>query len=370
MLRDQVDELCTTLIRASVGAQRAQVLEIRERLHEPLRIAICGRTKAGKSTLLNALVGERLAATDAAECTLVVGWYRHGEMYEVSALVDDGSWQGILFRREGGRLVLSIDPQLEQQLQRLEIRWPAALLRRFTVLDTPGNSSFDASLRRRSLEAMVSEDSGPGDADVVVYLIPHAHQSDVAMLDAFLDRTLLGASPVNAIGVLSRPDEISGGRVDAIQSAARIAERYARDGCVSKLVSCVVPVAGLLAEAAAMLRADEFDWLQQLSTIAAPERDAMLLSADRFLRPDWSALTPEVRRILLQRLGLFGVRLTIAILREGSVVSGRELASTLLDHSGIATLRREIDQRFAFRADVLKSRTALGGLTSLLRKSS
>ena len=41
-----------------------------------LRVAIAGRVKAGKSTLLNALVGERLAATDAGECTRIVTWYR------------------------------------------------------------------------------------------------------------------------------------------------------------------------------------------------------------------------------------------------------------------------------------------------------
>ena len=41
-------------------------------------MAIAGKVKAGKSTLLNALVGEQVAPTDAGECTRVVTWYRDG----------------------------------------------------------------------------------------------------------------------------------------------------------------------------------------------------------------------------------------------------------------------------------------------------
>ena len=47
-----------------------------ERFDEPLRVAIAGKVKAGKSTLLNALVGEEIAPTDAGECTRVVTWYQ------------------------------------------------------------------------------------------------------------------------------------------------------------------------------------------------------------------------------------------------------------------------------------------------------
>ena len=55
------------------------VADLARRLEEPLRVAVAGRIKAGKSTLLNALLGEEVAATDAGECTLVPTWYRHGE---------------------------------------------------------------------------------------------------------------------------------------------------------------------------------------------------------------------------------------------------------------------------------------------------
>ena len=36
-----------------------------DRLDEPLRVALAGSLKAGKSTLLNALVGQDIAPTDA-----------------------------------------------------------------------------------------------------------------------------------------------------------------------------------------------------------------------------------------------------------------------------------------------------------------
>ncbi|MDQ0693194.1 GTPase [Arthrobacter sp. W4I7] len=49
--------------------------DIRARLDRPLRLAVVGRVKAGKSTLVNALVGARVAATDEAECTSLVTHY-------------------------------------------------------------------------------------------------------------------------------------------------------------------------------------------------------------------------------------------------------------------------------------------------------
>ena len=52
-----------------------------ERMGDPLRVALIGRAKAGKSTLLNAVVGDLVAPTDAAECTLVPTEYHDGLTY-------------------------------------------------------------------------------------------------------------------------------------------------------------------------------------------------------------------------------------------------------------------------------------------------
>ena len=61
-------------------------------------MAIAGRVKAGKSTLLNALVGERLAATDAGECTRIVTWYRNALGYRVVADLGAGGSRDLAFQ--------------------------------------------------------------------------------------------------------------------------------------------------------------------------------------------------------------------------------------------------------------------------------
>ncbi len=57
--RELID-LATGLVEP--GPLVDELRSLRARLDEPLRVAIAGRAKAGKSTLLNALIGERLAA--------------------------------------------------------------------------------------------------------------------------------------------------------------------------------------------------------------------------------------------------------------------------------------------------------------------
>src|SRR5205085_5564114 len=98
----------TRQLEASQPSVAPQARAIRERLEGPLRVAIAGRVKAGKSTLLNALVGERLAPTDAGECTRIVSWYRRGQSYQVSAKLVDGQQRAIPFQRADGALQIEL----------------------------------------------------------------------------------------------------------------------------------------------------------------------------------------------------------------------------------------------------------------------
>ena len=95
--------------------------------------------KAGKSTLLNALVGERLAPTDAGECTRIVSWYREGPGYEVQRAAADGREQPLAFQRDEGALDIELGGLTERDVEWLDVRWPASTLDQVTLIDTPAS---------------------------------------------------------------------------------------------------------------------------------------------------------------------------------------------------------------------------------------
>lgn len=85
-----------------VAEPHDELRRIAARLDEPIRVAIAGTLNAGKSTLVNALVGEDIAPTDATEATRIVAWFRHGAAPRVTANLFSGVRQDIPIRREEG----------------------------------------------------------------------------------------------------------------------------------------------------------------------------------------------------------------------------------------------------------------------------
>ena len=150
------------------------------RLDEPLRVAIAGKVKAGKSTLLNALVGEQVAPTDAGECTRVVTWYR------------DGTTPKIALHPRDGRAAAAAGPPARRRADDRPRRrprrasasgWWSTGRRRAcastTLIDTPGIASTSAAVSQRTVDFLDPDDDTPTEADAVVYLMRHLHARDV-----------------------------------------------------------------------------------------------------------------------------------------------------------------------------------------------
>jgi hypothetical protein len=338
------------------------------RLAEPLRIAVAGMVKAGKSTLLNAIIGEEIAPTDTGECTRVVTWYRFAHSPRITLYPVAGEPRLLPLKRVKGRLVLDLGADRSEDVERLVVEWPSQSLRNVTLIDTPGIASLSQDVSARSISFLTPADS-PSEADAIVYLMRHMHGADLRFLESFKDTEAGRSGTVNAVAVLSRADEIGAGRIDSMLSAGDIAERYRRDPSLRKLALGVVPVAGLLAQSARSMRQSDYESLALLAAMDRTNRERLMLSADRFLRAsDPEGLTAEAREQLLERFGLFGIRLGVVLFRAG-FTDPTPLAHELARRSGLDPLLSMLAGQFHARADALKARTALVGVETLLRNS-
>lgn len=342
--------------------------ELDARLAGPLRIAVAGMVKAGKSTLLNAIIGEEIAPTDAGECTRIVTWYRFGHTPRITLYPLTGEPKGLPVTRVDGRLVFTLGEVRPEEVERLVVDWPAASLRDLTLIDTPGIASLSQEVSARSTAFLLPEDS-PAAADAVIYLMRHLHASDVRFLESFKDTAAGQSGTVNALAVLSRADEIGAGRIDSLISAAVIAERYSKDQNLSPLALGVVPVAGLLAQSSRTMRQSDAEALQLLARMDRNSRERLMLSVDRFVRGDGPGqLDPETKSSLVNRFGLFGIRLGVALIRGGTN-NPTDLAHELARRSGLGQLLDTVEHLFQTRADALKARAAVVGVEALVREA-
>lgn len=271
------------------------------RFSDPLRVAVLGPSGSGKSTLVKAIAGDHAATED-----------QHGLM-----------WYPV--------------PPMRSQPE-------------LTLIDTPA----------------VDRDTGSGvveticmQADAVLYLMGHPHNTDRELLRGIQDHPIARIAPVNALAVLSRADELGGGRADALISARQIARRYRREPELGTLCQDMVAVSGLAARAGRTIGVEEFELLTGLAAAPRQELDSLLLSADRFG-------AHGERQQLLTRFGIFGIRLATMLIR-GGVDTRSGLAAQLIQRSGLGTLRDAIALYFTDRISVLKARSALIGLDVVLR---
>ncbi|MET8762452.1 hypothetical protein [Lentzea sp. NPDC004782] len=315
-----------------------------ERYTEPVRIAVAGRSRIGKSTVVSALIGDEFAPLSSFV------WYRSGTEPRAHVFSGPGRPHEVAVSRRGGRHHVEIG-QFDRA-DRVVVEWPARTLRDVVLIDTPSEATPEQVL---------------GEADALLYLMRHVQDDDLKFLQAANDHPIARVSNVHTVAVLARADEIGAGRIDALSSAKQIARRYRRDVAVQPLCQNVVSVAGLLAVAAKTLREDEFAALRVLASLGREELEDHLLSADRFVGEQFPVpMEPAVRQALLERFGIFGVRLITALIRQGFDTQVK-LTGQLVQRSGLGELRDSIAIHFTERREILKARSALLALDVLFR---
>jgi hypothetical protein len=321
--------------------------------------------KSGKSTLLNAIIGEPIAPTDAGECTKIVTWYRYGDTPRVTLHPLTGEARDLVVRKTKAGLTYDLGTYLAQDVSHLEVHWPVKGLRELTLIDTPGIASLSEDVSARSTALFASPD-GRSPVDAVIYLMRNLREADLAMLQSIRESANGAARAINALVVLSRADEVGAGRIDSLLSARGIAERYRNDPQLREVASGFVPVSGLLAQAAKGLRQADFTALAEIAALDRAARERLLVSADRFVAATSIVQSSEATRsALLSRFGFFGIRLA-AVLIRGGVPNATGLSRELARRSGLDELLELVSSRFGQRTMFFTADAALAGVEALM----
>lgn len=338
--------------------------EVARRLAGPLQVAVAGRISSGKSTLVNALIGRRVAPTGVGECTRLVTRFCYGTPDRVEVVCRTGRRRALPFDAAGMiPSELGFDPA---DVSHLEAYLTNAVLRDLTVVDTPGLGSPDAAA-----DASAAAVAG---AEAVLYVVTQAVRADDAqVLAAFTAATAARRAPVSAIAVLNKadmvaPESVPGSGGDVAEAAALLAARQAR--VLGPRVAAVVPVIGLLAETAetGVFSTADAQALTALARTDPATRTAMLLSADLFTTLP-CPVPAESRARLLERLDLYGVRRALVALEADPQCSAGTLRRLLREVAGLDGLQARLRTVFGARADAIKAAGALSAITALTRST-
>jgi GTPase SAR1 family protein len=134
------DELCAPTLAVEARA-------VAERLSEGRFYMVCvGQFKRGKSTLLNAFIGEPVLPTGVVPVTSVVTVIRHGERLAARVRYDSGDWEECEPRTLATCVTEEQNPGNEKGVAGVEVFAPSALLESgLCLVDTPGIGSVSAA---------------------------------------------------------------------------------------------------------------------------------------------------------------------------------------------------------------------------------
>lgn len=136
---------------------------LQKRLEEPFSLVVMGDFKRGKSTLINAILGKKLAPTNVTPETVTINRILYGEESSREAVLRNGM-RIHLEEPELGRAELEkIMERLPSPIDYINIQEPNEVLREISIVDTPGMGDIMGEFDEQVYSYI-------GQADAVIYV--------------------------------------------------------------------------------------------------------------------------------------------------------------------------------------------------------
>lgn len=360
-------------------AERIKVLI--ERADFPCELAIVGQVKAGKSSFLNAFLGDDWAMVGTTETTATINFFKYGVPDDLNRPIrvvwDDGreEWQTREFLDS---LQGNSSDVLEKAkgIDHLEYYLQNPILQRITLVDTPGTNAMVDAHNARANEYIAGKDSLrekhnvlsinlKNRADAVIVIterVPYMPTSE--LIASFSQDT----SAFNSIGVMTKIDleeEVSSNEWE------RRCDDYSRE--LRQQLSAIVPVSAQIYRAVKKLEGSgRFSEIASaLKPIPESDFEEVCKSRDTFLGND-----SDINEYFLQfglpyskRKALAGNldwMVFYAIAKELYRYPVNEAKKRLIDYSGMEKMKTILDQQFFKRSRIIRCSKIIAELHRVL----
>lgn len=349
----------------------AELKSVLQTINTPMQVVVLGRLSSGKSTFVNALMGDEVVEMGKMATTFNVCHLTYGDETEpIKVVFKDGHHESVP-RHELSDWSGNQTNDLKKDVQYLGLTYPNEILKSINIIDTPGLNSAMGDDSKNTIEYLRKVRP-----DAVIMLFTHGaipkETLDVVSQYIGSEQKHIGISPLNAIGLYTKIDDtwrISGPKHSPyILTEQTIQENiYRLFPDVKNTLYSIFPICARLGLAASTLNEDDIRSLKQLVHTPYDIWRRMLKNDVFFTSSNYSDtthLSSKERAELNDKYGRYGIYAIVSTLRSKKITTQK--ISEVLDRiSGMYIVKKRLLSHFGERAVLIKTQNTVARIIKI-----